>query len=131
MPLNIFSHLISRESVMSTAKPSSRSRRLRKKLYLDEFATQGFDLDFEFAQEMDADQLDAFIEEFMDGVIDANELAFMGSACAETIAGVVICKGRYDSVTAEQRQAVADWLSAHAAVKSCECGELTDTNDLL
>lgn len=116
---------------MSTTQRSSRSRRLRKKLYLDEFATQGFDLDFEFTQEMDADQLDVFIEEFMAGAIDANDLAFMGSACAETIAGVVIRIGRYDSVTAEQRQAVADWLSAHASVKSSECGELTDTNELL
>lgn len=116
---------------MSTTQRSSRSRRLRKKLYLDEFATTGFDLDLEFAQDMDADQLDAFIAEFMDGAIDANDLAFQGSACAETIAGVVIRTGRYDSVTPEQRQAVADWLTAHAAVKACECGELTDINELL
>lgn len=116
---------------MTDPKPSNRSRRLRKKLYLDEFATQGFELDFEFTNEKDADQLDTFIEEFMDGAMEANRLAFMGSACAETIAGVVICEGRYSSVTPEQRQAVSDWLTAHADIKNCECGELADANELL
>lgn len=116
---------------MTSPKTSNRSRRLRKKLYLDEFATQGFELDFEFAAEKDADQLDAFIADFMAGAMEANKLAFMGSACAETIAGVVICEGRYDSVTPEQRQAVADWLAAHADVKACECGELVDSNEIL
>ncbi|WP_439136261.1 YggL family protein [Pseudomaricurvus sp.] len=116
---------------MTSPKPSNRSRRLRKKLHLDEFATQGFELDFEFVTEKDADQLDAFIIEFMTDAMEANKLAFMGSACAETLAGVVICEGRYDSVTPEQRQAVGDWLSAHADVKTCESGELTDANELL
>jgi len=116
---------------MTKPTPSKRSRRLRKKLYLDEFATLGFELDFEFATEKDADQLDTFIAEFMADAMEANKLAFMGSACAETIAGVVICEGRYDSVTPEQRQAVTDWLAAHADVKACESGELTDANELL
>ncbi|GAB3109114.1 YggL family protein [Pseudomaricurvus hydrocarbonicus] len=117
--------------INNMTKQTGRSRRLRKKLYLDEFATLGFDLDFEFTSEKSAEQLDAFVADFMNSAIDANDLAFMGSACAETIAGVVICRGRYDSVTQEQRQAVADWLNANADVKASECGELTDSNELL
>lgn len=116
---------------MTTPQKSNRSRRLRKKLFLEEFATEAFELDFEFTTEKDADGLDAFIVEFMENAVEANDLAFIGSACAETIAGIMVREGRYDSVTAEQRQKVADWLEANADVKNVECGELVDANMIL
>ncbi len=115
---------------MTTEQKSNRSRRLRKKLYLEEFATQGFELDLEFTAVKDADQLDAFIFDFMT-VVDANDMAFTGSACAETVSGVLIRIGRYDSVTTEQHAALVTWLEANADVKSVEAGELIDANVLL
>jgi len=115
---------------MTTEQKSSRSRRLRKKLYLEEFATTGFELDLEFTADKDADQLDAFIFDFMT-VIDANDMAFSGSACAETVSGILIRIGRYDSVTAEQRTALLEWLEANADVKLVEAGELVDANQLI
>lgn len=119
------------EKTMNDVKRPGRSRRLRKKLFLDEFATEGFELDFQFTAEKDADQLDVFIADFMEGAIESNDLVFFGSACAETFSGVIISSDRYSSVTAAQRQAVSEWLEANSDVSSVECGELTDANDIL
>ncbi len=116
----------------TNTKRSNRSRRLRKKLFLDEFATLGFTLDFEFTDIKESgEELDTFIAEFMEAAITPNDLVFIGSACAETFAGVVICRERYSSVTAEQRQLVSDWLTNNSTVKNIEAGELTDANELL
>ncbi len=119
------------EKPMNDIKRPGRSRRLRKKLFLDEFATDGFELDFEFTAEKDADQLDEFIAAFMEGPIESNYLVFFGSACAETFSGVIICSDRYCSVTTAQRQAVSEWLDANSHVSTVECGELTDANNIL
>jgi uncharacterized protein len=119
------------EKTMNDVKRPGRSRRLRKKLFLDEFATEGFEVDFEFTAEKDADQLDVFIAEFMEGPIDSNDLVFFGSGCAESITGVIISSDRYSSVTTAQRQAVNEWLDANSDVSSVECGELTDSNNIL
>ena len=123
---------MSNTSTKAEVKRSSRSRRLRKKLFLDEFATQGFTLDFEFTNAKEnGEQLDDFIDEMMEGAIKPNGLIFIGSACSDTFAGVVICEERYAAVTAEQRQLVIDWLAKNSAVKNVEAGELTDANELL
>lgn len=53
---------------------TNRSRRLRKKLCVDEFQELGFELNFHYKEGVDADAVNAFMLRFIDQAIEANEL---------------------------------------------------------
>ena len=58
---------------------AQRSRRLRKKLRIDEFQELGFELSWNFPAGTAEAQLDAVIDAFILEVIEARQLAFAGN----------------------------------------------------
>lgn len=98
-----------------------RTRRLRKKLFVDEFQELGFDLDLSFAQGDDAQQKDAFFERFFNEAIMPEGLVFGGRDDAG-----FVCTSRRGSVTEDQRATVARWLEGQAALSGFRAGPLMD-----
>ncbi len=57
---------------------TNRSRRLRKKLCVDELQELGFELNLEFKEDLDDQAIDAFLDAFLDEAMDANGLDYVG-----------------------------------------------------
>ena len=58
---------------------ANRSRRLRKKLRVDEFQEMGFDIGFNFPVGTAEETIDAVVDALIDEVIEPRKLAFAGS----------------------------------------------------
>lgn len=109
---------------MNDSTKINRTRRLRKKLYMDEFSILGFGFTCELAFEND-EQLDSFFSEFID-FVESKELHVAGGADDETFDGFITSIGRYESATEEDRTAIQDWLSAQDKVSEVLLGKLED-----
>ncbi|MGI9277091.1 MAG: 50S ribosome-binding protein YggL [Endozoicomonas sp.] len=105
-----------------------RSKRLRKKLYLEEFKVLGFEIDLKFVDSASEEDLDKFFDEFLKKAIEANDLVFGGGGTKEGFSGFIVPAGRYDSSTEEHRKLVSDWLGKSDLLESHETGELIDAN---
>lgn len=101
----------------------NRSRRLRKKLRLDEFKELGFDVAWQFNEDISNEGVDAFIDLFFAQVIQPHGLSFGGEG--DTLWHGLICLQKSGSCTDEHRQAVASWLQDNG-VKSVAVSELYD-----
>lgn len=110
---------------MKLDKIENKNRRLRKKLYLGEFAILGFEVSCTTSI-ADFDQYDVFIDEFID-FIDSIGLCFGGGGL-ELFEGFLCCIERYRSVTEAEQLQVAQWLEARAEVSKVEVSELIDAN---
>lgn len=98
-----------------------RSRRLRKKLHLDEFQELGFDvktvLKEPFFGTAEEELLIAFIEE----AIESRGLIYGGGVgCG------YVCKAGGGSATDDDRAAVRDWLQARSEFASVTVRALSD-----
>lgn len=102
-------------------KTDNKSRRLRKKLYLGEFAVKGFDLSFTSSAGESGD--DAFFDDFIE-IIEKRSLCIGGWAECAYITGYK----RYQSATEEDRTTIIDWLRRDPRVASVIAGELEDAN---
>ncbi|OUR59728.1 hypothetical protein A9Q74_16665 [Colwellia sp. 39_35_sub15_T18] len=91
----------------------NRSRRLRKKLRVDEFKELGFDVAWQLNDGITGDELDAFIDKFFAEVIQANDLGFGGEG--DTLWHGLICTQKLGSCTDEHRNAVEKWLTDNGA----------------
>ena len=100
-------------------------KRLRKKLHVGEFQEFGFNLTIKFTEENTNEALDAFVESFLDEVIDPNGLDFGGGGDRFDFAGFVVLATR-GSVTDEHRALANAWLEKRDEVVSFEVGELVD-----
>ncbi|WP_171431345.1 YggL family protein [Pseudomonas aeruginosa] len=100
---------------------TNRSRRLRKKLCVDEFQEPGFELNFHYKEGVDADAVNAFMLRFIDQAIEANELTYGG--CDEF---GFVCLARRGSVNEEQRALIEAWLKQQPELASVEVGALVD-----
>ena len=100
---------------------TNRSRRLRKKLCVDEFQELGFELNLEFKGDLSVEAIDAFLDQFLDEAMDANNLDYVGGEGFG-----LVCLAEHGSVTEEQRQAVEDWLKARSELAVVEVGPLID-----
>lgn len=100
---------------------TNRSRRLRKKLCVDEFQEVGFELLLEFREDLEAEAVEAFTEAFLAQAIGGNGLIFVG--CDEF---GMVCLAKRGSVNAEQRAAVEAWLQGRGELASFKVGELVD-----
>jgi uncharacterized protein YggL (DUF469 family) len=100
---------------------TNRSRRLRKKLCVDEFQELGFELTLEFKEDLDDEAIDAFLDAFLDDAMEANGLDYVGS---EDIG--LVCSIKRGSVTEEQRAVVQSWLKARDEVTKVEVSPLLD-----
>ncbi len=89
----------------------NRSRRLRKKMHIEEFQELGFSVAWRFPEgtsrwKTSIRTLDAFINE----VIEPNDLAFDGSGYLPWEG--LICLQKIGHCTDEQRELVKNWLEA-------------------
>lgn len=100
---------------------TNRSRRLRKKLCVDEFQELGFELILNYREDLEAEAAEAFLGQFLDQAIEANGLIFIG--CDEF---GMVCLNKRGSVSAEQRAAVEAWLQGRGELESFKVGELAD-----
>ena len=57
---------------------TNRSRRLRKKLCVDEFQELGFELNLGFKEDLSDEAIDAFLDAFLAEAMDANGLDYVG-----------------------------------------------------
>ena len=105
------------------AEAKNRSRRLRKKLRVDEFQELGFDVAWKVKDGITGDELDAFMNKFFEEVIEANELGFGGEG--DTLWHGLICTQKLGSCTDENRAAVETWLKDNGAT-SVAVSELYD-----
>ena len=100
---------------------TNRSRRLRKKLCVDEFQELGFELILNYREDLDEVAADAFLQQFLKEAIEANSLIFIG--CDEF---GMVCLGKRGSVTEEQRAQVDAWLKGRSELEGYTLGKLAD-----
>lgn len=104
----------------------SRSRRLCKKLYVGEFEVKGFTIKLTFKNAQDETHFNDFMQDFFHQAIEQKNLIFSGWGTAESFQGLVMADKRYQSVQAEQRSAVLEWLKQHPLIASAEGSALLD-----
>jgi uncharacterized protein YggL (DUF469 family) len=103
---------------------NEKKRRLRKKLYLGEFAVLGFEiscalnLDTEDAYDSWLDQLIEFIER--------RDLCMGGSGDAKSFSAFICSAYRYKSAIDDDREAVKNWLESSGGASNVVIGELID-----
>ena len=100
---------------------TNRSRRLRKKLCVDEFQELGFELNLTFAEGLSDEAVDAFLDQFLTQAMDANGLGYVGGDEYG-----VVCLSKRGSVNEEQRAAVEAWLKARSELTASEVSPLLD-----
>ncbi|MBQ4769385.1 DUF469 family protein [Pectobacterium versatile] len=86
----------------------ARSRRLRKKLHIDEFQELGFSVSFRFPEGTSVEDIDKLMDKFVDDVIEPQGLAFEGSGYLFWEG--LICLQKIGHCTEEHRQLVSRWL---------------------
>ena len=100
---------------------TNRSRRLRKKLCVDEFQELGFELNLEFKPDAMLHRLNPVRLQFLREAIIANGLDYVGG---EDFG--LICLAKRGSVTEEQRSAVENWLKGRDELASFTVSPLQD-----
>lgn len=102
---------------------ANRSRRLRKKLHIEEFKELGFTVSWSFNEGSDEKVLDSTVDQFIREVIVPNGLAYEGSGYLNWQG--LVCTQKLGNCTEEHRKIVADWLNNNG-LKNVKTGELID-----
>lgn len=105
-----------------------RKRRIRKKLFLDEFAVYAFELRLNLSTSNPEDEL-SFLDILIDK-LESMELCYMGYFLGERLRGHIIAKGRYNSPTEAQRREFSKWCSKHQGIDEYSVGGLVDANQI-
>nr|MBF0685862.1 YggL family protein [Pseudomonas sp.] len=100
---------------------TNRSRRLRKKLCVDEFQELGFEINLTYREGIEASEVDAFLDAFLDDAMEANGLGYIGGEDYG-----FVCLGRRGSVTEEQRNQVEAWLKGRSELSDFTVSPLMD-----
>jgi uncharacterized protein YggL (DUF469 family) len=100
---------------------TNRSRRLRKKLCVDEFQELGFELNLDFKEDLADEQIDEFLDSFLTQAMDANGLDYVGGDDFG-----LVCLANRGSVTEEQRAIVEAWLKGRSELTRVEVSPLLD-----
>ncbi len=98
----------------------NRSRRLRKKLHVDEFQEMGFEVTFRLNAGLSAEQMGVFWDAFIGDAIEANGLLYGGSTDG------MACLRKRGSAEESHREAVRAWLAARPEVSEATVGPLID-----
>lgn len=106
------------------SKETVRSRRLRKKLYLDEFAVLGFEFTCAINVESDTDY-QQFFDSFAE-LVDARNLFVSIDGNDSRLEGFVSSRSRYESATEDDRKAVEEALNAHKVIGNVQVDALVD-----
>lgn len=109
-------------------KAPQRSKRLRKKLFQDEFATFGFELECEFKDDISEEVISQFVDSFFIDAINAEGLAFGGGLSSKRLSGFVGSNQRYGSTSEADKAKLLAWLKAQPQVASVALGEIIDAN---
>ena len=91
----------------------NRTRRLRKKLRVDEYQELGFDIAWKLADDTDSIAIDTFIVKFFNEAIEPNGLGFGGEG--DVLWHGIICTQKLGKCTEEHRAAVEKWLTDNGA----------------
>lgn len=113
---------------MSGTEQSKRSRRLRKKLYVGEFAVYGFDLTLELDDAANPD-FESFFYRLAD-LVESRGLMIAGGG-GQKFEGFVCSGQRYGSASSEDQQAIEGWLKEQAGVSNVVIGPLVDAHNLV
>ena len=89
----------------------NRSRRLRKKMHIEEFQEVGFSVAWRFPEGTSVDQIDQDVDAFINEVIEPNKLAFDGSGYLAWEG--LICTQEVGKCTEEHQALVRKWLEDH------------------
>ncbi|WP_043238129.1 YggL 50S ribosome-binding family protein [Stutzerimonas azotifigens] len=98
-----------------------RSRRLRKKLCVDEFQELGCELTLTYREGLDSEAVNACFRAFLAEAIEGNGLGYVGGEDYG-----FICLARRGSVTEEQRQRVQQWLEGRPELAEFQLSPLID-----
>ena len=88
----------------------NRSRRLRKKMHIDEFQEIGFSVAWRFPEGTSEEQIDQIVDQFIDEVIEPNKLAFDGSGYLSWEG--LICMQEVGKCTEEHQALIKQWLTS-------------------
>ncbi|MEZ9822120.1 YggL family protein [Shewanella sp. 10N.286.45.A1] len=102
---------------------ANRSRRLRKKLRVDEFQEFGFDTNWTFNESVTEEQIDSIVDQFIEEVIEPRDLGFHGGGHKEWEG--IIATQAIGKCTDEDRAAVKTFFEGQP-VSDVEIGELYD-----
>ncbi|TWX65175.1 DUF469 family protein [Colwellia demingiae] len=105
---------------------SVKSRRLRKKLYLDEFSVKGVELDCSLTCKEES-ELATIMDDFL-LYVDSLNLCIGGGGDLTSFAGFISSNERYGSVTESHISSISNWLKERKIVSEFNIGELVDAN---
>lgn len=88
----------------------NRSRRLRKKMHIDEFQELGFSVAWNFPAGTSEEIIDKTVDDFILEVVAANHLAFDGSGYLAWEG--LICMEQIGKCTPEHQALVKQWLES-------------------
>lgn len=100
---------------------TNRSRRLRKKLCVDEFQELGFELNLNFKDDLSDVAIDAFLDQFLRDAMTANGLGYVGGDDYG-----LVCLAKRGSVSEEQRAQVEAWLKGRNELVDFSASALMD-----
>jgi uncharacterized protein YggL (DUF469 family) len=99
-------------------------RRIRKKLYLGEFAILGFEFSCSI-DDMDENKVNDFFADLLT-FLASNNMLFSGGGTKDNFGGYITSRQRYGCATDEGRKALETWLTAQAGVTDAQVAELSD-----
>ncbi len=105
---------------------SIKSRRLRKKLYLDEFSVLGFEFSFDLNVD-DEEGFNSLLDELI-GFIEDRELSMGGGGNTKSFSALICSEHRYGSATNQDRDALTSWLQSKPSISNIVVEQLVDAN---
>jgi uncharacterized protein YggL (DUF469 family) len=114
--------LVTNTTNIPTAK--NRSKRQRKKMYVDEFSVIGFGFQGRFNADSD-EQLDPFFDGLVE-LLNTRDLMISGGNNEDFFEAYLSSNDRYGSATEEDRTAVTEWLNAQKRISDVVVAELSD-----
>jgi uncharacterized protein YggL (DUF469 family) len=106
------------------SEKTTRNRRIRKKLHLDEWAILGFEFSCNLT-EASEQEYESFFNSFADVVI-AQHLYITLNDESETLEGFVTSADRYGNATEENKSAIEAFLTTQSIVSNVKVGLLVD-----
>lgn len=100
-----------------------RNRRQRKKMHIAEFQELGFLVNWQFAENIQVEQIDAVVDRFIDEVIKPNGLAYEGSGYLHWEG--LVCLEKLGKCEENHRELVKNWLEQNG-LQQVEVSELFD-----
>jgi len=104
----------------------NKKKRLRKKLFLGEFAIYGFKFDCKVNLKSEAE-----VDQFLDEIIDlaVSRKLQVGGGGGQSGFGMFVCsEHNYGSATEEDREIFKEWLTNHKVVSDLKISQIIDAN---